>query len=125
MYSHYWVSGQQGFWDTPTHLPLPQSHVLQYTSMKANLHPTYNQVTVTCSCGASFTTGSTSDNIVVDICSKCHPFFTGEQRFVDKVGRVQRFQAKQKSATGKKAKKDRKSSQTGPSTLSELRASQK
>lgn len=92
--------------------------------MKSNLHPSYHQVTVTCSCGASFQTGSTKDTIVVDICSRCHPFFTGEQRFVDKVGRVQKFQAKQKSATGKKAKKDRKSAQSGPATLSELRAAQ-
>ena len=90
--------------------------------MKANIHPKYHQITVTCSCGASFQTGSTKDSIVVDICSKCHPFFTGEQRFVDKVGRVQKFQAKQAGATGKKAKKDRKSSQTGPASLTELRA---
>ncbi len=92
--------------------------------MKANLHPQYNQLNVTCSCGASFTTGSTSDSIVVDICSKCHPFFTGEQRFVDKVGRVQKYQAKAAAATGKKAKKDRKSTQSGPASLTELRASQ-
>ena len=91
--------------------------------MKANLHPVYHQITVTCSCGASFTTGSTKDSITTDICSKCHPFFTGEQRFVDKVGRVQRYQAKLASATGKKKKKDRKAS-TGPQTLSELRTSQ-
>lgn len=92
--------------------------------MKANLHPQYHQLNVTCSCGASFTTGSTKDSIVVDICSKCHPFFTGEQRFVDKVGRVQKFQAKTAAATGKKAKKDRKSTQSGPASLTELRASQ-
>lgn len=98
--------------------------MLQYPSMKANLHPQYNQLNVTCSCGASFTTGSTRDSIVVDICSKCHPFFTGEQRFVDKVGRVQKYQAKAAAATGKKAKKDRKSTQSGPASLTELRASQ-
>lgn len=97
--------------------------VLQYTSMKANLHPQYHQIAVTCSCGASFNTGSTKDHMVVDICSKCHPFFTGEQRFVDKVGRVQKFQAKAAAATGKKAKKDRKTTQSGPTSLTELRAS--
>jgi len=93
--------------------------------MKSNIHPQYNQITVTCSCGATFTTGSTKTAIATDICSKCHPFFTGEQRFVDKVGRVQKFQAKAAAATGKKAKKNRKSVKNGPATLSELRASAK
>lgn len=91
--------------------------------MKSNIHPTYNQIAVTCSCGASFMTGSTKSAIATDICSKCHPFFTGEQRFVDKVGRVQKFQAKAAAATGKK-KKDRKTATVGPTSLSELRASQ-
>jgi large subunit ribosomal protein L31 len=93
--------------------------------MKANIHPTYHQIDVTCSCGAVFVTGSTKDSMTVDICAKCHPFFTGEQRFVDKVGRVQKFQTKQANATGKKTKKDRKSAQTGPTSLSELRAASK
>lgn len=92
--------------------------------MKSSIHPTYQQITVTCSCGNSFVTGSTKAAITVDICSKCHPFFTGEQRFVDKVGRVQRFQAKQASATGRKIKKDRKSAQGGPQTLTDIRAAQ-
>jgi large subunit ribosomal protein L31 len=92
--------------------------------MKANIHPTYHQITVTCSCGASFTTGSTRDHLAVDICSKCHPFFTGEQRFVDKMGRVEKFQAKQKAASGKTKKKDRKSTQSTPQTLADIRASQ-
>ncbi len=99
--------------------------MLQLAPMKANIHPTYHQITVTCSCGAQFTTGSTRDGIKVDICAKCHPFFTGEQRFVDQLGRVEKFQAKLKAATGKKAKKDRKTAQTGPTTLSELRAAGK
>ena len=92
--------------------------------MKANINPQYNQITVTCSCGASFLTGSTRTDLAVDICAKCHPFFTGEMRFVDQLGRVEKFQAKQKAATGKKAKKDRKGSQTGPQTLTDIRASQ-
>ena len=90
--------------------------------MKASIHPKYNAITVTCSCGASFTSGSTKGDLRVDICSKCHPFFTGEQRFVDTLGRVEKFKAKQTSATGKKAKKDRKSSQSGPRTLTDIRA---
>jgi len=90
--------------------------------MKSNTHPNYNQITVKCACGASFTTGSTKTDITPDICSKCHPFFTGEMKFVDALGRVEKYQAKQASATGKKKKKDRKNSQTGPTTLSDIRA---
>ncbi|MBP9670310.1 50S ribosomal protein L31 [Candidatus Woesebacteria bacterium] len=90
--------------------------------MKSGIHPQYNQITVTCSCGATFLTGSTKPDMTVDICAKCHPFFTGEMRFVDQLGRVEKFQAKQKAATGKKAKKDRKGSQSGPQTLTDIRA---
>ncbi|MFH1244438.1 MAG: 50S ribosomal protein L31 [bacterium] len=92
--------------------------------MKSTIHPKYNQITVTCSCGAQFMTGSTKGDFAVDICSKCHPFFTGEMRFVDQLGRVEKFQAKQKAATGKKAKKNRKGSQVGPQTLTDIRAAQ-
>lgn len=67
--------------------------------MKANIHPTWHQDTkVTCSCGNTFVTGSTKDAIVVDICSDCHPFFTGEMKFVDVQGRVEKFQAKMAKA---------------------------
>ena len=61
--------------------------------MKENIHPAYKTVTVQCACGASFVTGSTknSDVIKVDICSKCHPFFTGKQKLVDTGGRVDKF----------------------------------
>ena len=61
--------------------------------MKENLHPDYHEVTVTCACGATFTTGSTKkgDKIAIDICNKCHPFFTGAQKVVDAGGRVERF----------------------------------
>jgi len=79
--------------------------------MKANIHPNWNHDTVvTCSCGNTFTTGSALKTIQVDICSACHPFFTGEMRFVDRQGRVDRFRAKMqlaqtKQASAKKAKK--------------------
>ena len=63
--------------------------------MKANVHPQWYQATVTCACGNTFTVGSTRQAIAVDICAKCHPFFTGEMRFVDTMGRVERFQQKQ------------------------------
>lgn len=59
--------------------------------MKQNIHPKYQQITITCVCGNSFLSGSTNDAIQVDICGACHPFFTGEQRFVDRQGRVDRF----------------------------------
>lgn len=59
--------------------------------MKQGIHPEYKQTTVTCACGESFTTGSVKDNIRVEICSKCHPFFTGKQKLIDTGGRVDRF----------------------------------
>jgi large subunit ribosomal protein L31 len=60
--------------------------------MKKNIHPQYHEVTVTCStCGATFKTGSVLKEIRVDTCSKCHPFYTGQQKFVQAAGRVERF----------------------------------
>lgn len=59
--------------------------------MKATIHPKYEEVTVTCSCGNSWTTRSTKGTISLDVCSNCHPYFTGEQRIVDTAGRVERF----------------------------------
>ena len=60
--------------------------------MKANIHPSWHTDTkVTCACGASFTTGSTLPEIRVEICSNCHPFYTGDQKFVDTLGQVDRF----------------------------------
>ena len=62
--------------------------------MKAKIHPRYQTCTVHCACGNNFTTRSTSARINVDICSACHPFFTGKQKFVDTAGRVERFSKK-------------------------------
>jgi large subunit ribosomal protein L31 len=60
--------------------------------MKANIHPTWNDnAVITCACGESFTTGSTMDTIRVDICSKCHPLYTGTQKLVDTLGQVDKF----------------------------------
>jgi len=60
--------------------------------MKAKIHPEYyDNAKVTCLCGNTFTTGSTAPEIRIEVCSKCHPFFTGEQRIVDTMGRVERF----------------------------------
>ncbi|MDD3581188.1 MAG: 50S ribosomal protein L31 [Desulfobacca sp.] len=59
--------------------------------MKKDIHPKYFQTTVRCACGNEFQTGSTQENIRVEICSKCHPFFTGKQKLVDSAGQVERF----------------------------------
>jgi len=59
--------------------------------MKANIHPDYAETTITCACGEVIHTRSTKKNIRVEICSKCHPFFTGEKKFVDSAGRIERF----------------------------------
>jgi large subunit ribosomal protein L31 len=65
--------------------------------MKAKIHPKYyDQAKVTCLCGNTFTTGSTKPEIRVEICGKCHPFYTGEQRIVDSLGRVERFKKRYK-----------------------------
>ena len=60
--------------------------------MKADLHPEYQVATVTCSCGNSFETRSTKTDLRVEICSECHPFYTGKQKLMDTGGRVERFQ---------------------------------
>ncbi|MBL7150737.1 50S ribosomal protein L31 [Candidatus Microgenomates bacterium] len=94
--------------------------------MKKNIHPKYyNNSKAVCICGNTFTTGSTLQEIPVDICSACHPFFTGESKFIDIQGRVEKFKNKQKHAdTVKKSKKDRKkssdSSDSQPKTLKEM-----
>ncbi len=62
--------------------------------MKEKIHPKYVETDVTCACGCAFKTRSTVPVIKVDICSNCHPFYTGKQKFVDTAGRVERFQKK-------------------------------
>lgn len=59
--------------------------------MKQNIHPKYEDATITCACGEVIHTRSTKQNIRVEICSKCHPFFTGKQKLIDSGGRVDRF----------------------------------
>ena len=65
--------------------------------MKQKIHPEYNDVTVTCACGATFPTRSTKKDYKVEICSQCHPFFTGKQKLIDSAGRVERFNRKYKN----------------------------
>ena len=59
--------------------------------VKEGIHPDYKQTTITCACGNVIETGSTKENIQVEICSNCHPFFTGKQKLVDTGGRVEKF----------------------------------
>jgi len=59
--------------------------------MKEGIHPAYKKVTVRCACGETFETGSTKDELHVEICSKCHPFYTGKQKLIDTGGRVEKF----------------------------------
>ncbi len=59
--------------------------------MKANIHPVYETTTITCACGSVVHTRSTRKNIRVEICANCHPFYTGDKKFVDTAGRIERF----------------------------------
>ncbi len=73
--------------------------------MKADLHPEYQITTITCTCGAVYETRSTVQNLKVGICMQCHPFFTGEQRFVDTAGRVEKFAKRYGSTQARRADK--------------------
>lgn len=97
--------------------------------MKTGIHPTwYQEAQVVCACGNILTVGSTKQTIHVEICHKCHPFFTGEMKYVDTLGRVEKFQAKQKHAqtqatvlADKKKKKLQKQEEIRhPKTLREM-----
>jgi large subunit ribosomal protein L31 len=84
----------------PVHVPLPGGTTRRPTtredSMKKDIHPEYTETQVTCTCGNTFTTRSTasSGSIHADVCSKCHPFYTGKQKILDTGGRVARFEAR-------------------------------
>lgn len=94
--------------------------------MQKSIHPQYNEnITVVCSCGNKFTTGSTKPSLSVEVCYKCHPFYSGEQRFLDVKGRVDEFQkrmqvAKQYQSTVK-ANKNKKSNQKDEKQAKTLR----
>ncbi len=81
--------------------------------MKAGIHPDYHEVLVHCACGNTFKTRSTvkGDRISVEICSNCHPFFTGKQKLVDTAGRVERFQRKYADAKAAAEKTAQKTAQ--------------
>jgi large subunit ribosomal protein L31 len=73
--------------------------------MREGIHPSYVEATVVCACGSTFKTRSTKPMIRLDICSSCHPFFTGRQKFVDSAGRVERFQKRFAKTPGEAPKK--------------------
>ena len=86
--------------------------------MKEGIHPAYKDVEVRCACGNTFKTRSTKPELHLEICSACHPFFTGRQKLIDTEGRVERFTKKfgvQTSEQRKKAAKDAKDKKTGAS----------
>src|SRR5260221_14400240 len=99
--------------------------------MKAYIHPTYfADAQVVCACGNVMTVGSTQKLIRVELCSNCHPFYTGEQKFVDSASRIQKFQAKQQKATQIQAVKVKKQEQkiaksNQPKSLAEMLAALK
>ena len=81
--------------------------------MKTAIHPSYYPTAkVRCACGNSFTVGSTKEEISVEICSKCHPFYTGEEKLIDTAGRVEKFKARRTKAVTPKPKKVRAKKQT-------------
>lgn len=90
--------------------------------MKQGIHPTYHpEAKVVCACGNTFTVGSTREEIHVEVCSNCHPFYTGEAKFVDTEGRVERFQRREKAKVEPKAKKEaEKKEPERPQTLKDM-----
>jgi large subunit ribosomal protein L31 len=86
---------------------------------KTDIHPKYyDKAKVNCACGASFTVGATQQEINVEICSSCHPFYTGEKKLVDVAGRVERFKSRKAKKTDPKPKKVRAKKQPVPQTAS-------
>lgn len=73
-----------------------RGYFMGINQMKPNIHPVYNEVKVICSCGNSFVTGSTlgKETLSLEVCAKCHPFYTGEQKIIDTAGHVERFNQK-------------------------------
>jgi len=85
--------------------------------LKDKIHPKYFETTITCACGNVINTRSTVKNIRVEICSACHPFFTGKQKLIDTAGRVERFRRKYKSLEEKKENKEAQSVEKQDSAL--------
>src|SRR5918993_857809 len=98
---------------------LPRPDPAKGTNVKEGIHPGYQDVTVHCACGATWQTRSTQKDVHLDICSHCHPFFTGRQKLIDPEGRVERFNKKFGAQTGgqrKTAEKAKKATKTAGAT---------
>ena len=93
--------------------------------MKQGIHPDYVECTVKCTCGNTFTTRSTKSELRVDICNACHPFFTGQQKFIDTGGRVQRFAAKFGSAKDRVAEREAAKKAKRAAAVAEAEAAKK
>ena len=78
--------------------------------MKKGIHPDYKKATITCACGAEYKTRSTKGDFNIEICSNCHPFFTGKQKLIDSAGRVEKYRRKYKINTEKEQSEDNKKS---------------
>src|SRR3954454_11113183 len=87
----------------------PGGQLSERTKMRQGIHPAYNETTVVCGCGNTFQTRSTkeSGHIVVEVCSQCHPFYTGKQKILDSGGRVARFEKRYGKRAGAKADADK------------------
>jgi large subunit ribosomal protein L31 len=82
----------EGFFVDNAQLPRTRRGVFEDSSMKADIHPAYNEIDVTCSCGSTFKTRSIlAKPLHIEVCSQCHPFYTGKQKIVDTAGRVEKF----------------------------------
>ena len=94
--------------------------------MKKDIHPAYKEVTVTCGCGNSFVTRSTSPKIAVEVCANCHPFFTGKQKFIDTAGMMEKFARKWTGDAAQKAKAvaDKAAAREAKAAAQNLRAQQ-
>lgn len=98
------------------------------SAMKKDLHPTYYpNAKVTCACGNTFTVGSTQESLQVEVCSNCHPFYTGKDKVMDKVGRIQKFKERmaQKQDTPRKAKTKKAKTQAVSRTQGKARVTSK
>ena len=73
--------------------------------MKENLHPNYNETNIACACGAVYHTRSTRKDLKIGICASCHPFFTGEQKFIDTAGRIEKFTRRYGNVQASRTKK--------------------
>lgn len=91
--------------------------------MKKDIHPKYYETSIKCACGAVLETGSTKENLEVEICSQCHPFFTGDKKVVDTAGRVERFRKLTESSA--KLRKENKARKEAKKKTTEKKVSKK